>query len=78
MSLTPSYLADLATRRHDRILAAWTSSSAHGVDAVWHRASLGVLIRGGNHVVVELSDVVETRIIQNCKDLAKSRSSFEK
>ena len=35
MSLTPSYLADLATRRHDRILAAWTSSSAHGVDAVW-------------------------------------------
>ena len=35
MSLTPSYLADLATRRHDRILAAWTSAAADGVDAVW-------------------------------------------
>ena len=35
MSLTPSYLADLATRRHDRILAAWTAAAAGGVDAVW-------------------------------------------
>ena len=35
MSLTPSYLADLATRRHDRILSGWSSASSGGPLAVW-------------------------------------------